>query len=499
MRFAIAIGLLANTLPAASQSENVSVLLSRSERKERMQALLQEPPSGRGALVKKLNRGKKSSLFGRQRVPANQGILKNILASQEGTVECDPASSDADVGLLSCGMGNYCMESQGSDLGGFCVESPIAFDRELQANATNGTSETSYEPEMVLGQLCNESSSDFVYYDCDCDEFDVENNTGTLSCDIYKNVCLDGCNDTCFNSSITYSTDGESYRYIACDDFFSPYDEQRVCYYYTSAPGASNCAISLDEEFCTSCSTSNITSSDDTECIAFDCENVGMGSNACAVNLYPPIVNQCDGFVNYTCNVCPFSDEPLFPDASLGNYTCGELDFALGEDSYNGFYCSFIQLSSYDTCCNSSRPATTPGTISPAPTPEPFVCALCGEGMDITIPDGVVMVPTQPDRTCAELEGATVAGAINRLQCPLLRPFVTSACGCMPTMPTTPEPETPAPIVSTTPAPIAPEPTPAPEDVATPAPTDGVSSLLSSKSAMSLVGLSMAMVAYFSV
>ncbi len=58
----------------------------------------------------------------------------------------------------------------------------------------------------------------------------------------------------------------------------------------------------------------------------------------------------------------------------------------------------------------------------------------------------------------------------------------------MPTMPS------PAPIVSTTPAP-----TPTPEDVAAPAPTDGVSSLLSSKSAMSLVGLSMAMVAYFAL
>jgi hypothetical protein len=498
MRFAIAIGLLANTLPAASQSENVNVLASRSERKERMQALLQEPPSGRGALVKKLKRGKKASLFGRQRVSANQGILKNILASQEGTVECDPASSDADVGLLSCGMGNYCMESQGSDLGGFCVESPIAFDRDLQANATNGTSETSDETEGGAGQYCNESSPYFGYLDCNCDEFDVANNTGTLSCDIYKNYCFGayGCNETCANSSLTYSTDGEeSSRYIACYDFFSPY-EQRFCYYYTSALGETGCAISLDEEFCTSCSTTNITSFYDSEvCNDFDCENVGMGSgNSCADGLYPPIVNECFG--NYTCNVCPFSDDPLFPDASLGNYTCGELDFTLGLDSYDGFLCSFIQLSSYDTCCNSSRPATTPGTISPAPTPESFVCALCEEGMNITIPDGVVTIPTQPDRTCAEVEDSAAAGAITRLQCPLLQPFVTSPCGCMPT---TSEPETPAPIVSTTPVPIAPEPTPAPEDVATPEPTDGVSSLLSSKSAMSLAGLSMAMVAYFSV
>ena len=59
-----------------------------------------------------------------------------------------------------------------------------------------------------------------------------------------------------------------------------------------------------------------------------------------------------------------------------------------------------------------------------------------------------------------------------------------------------PEPGTPTPIALPTPAPIAPEPTPAPGDVATPVPTDGVSSLLSPKSVMSLVGLSVAMVAY---
>jgi hypothetical protein len=483
MRFAIAIGILANTLPAASQSENVNVLLARSERKDRMQALLQEPPSGRGALVKKLNRGKKSSLFGRQRVSANQGILKNILASQEGTFECDPASSDADVGLLSCGMGNYCMESQDSKLGGFCVESPMAFDRDLQ----DGISENYTDSDLTPTQYCNESSPYFGYFECDCDEFDVANNTGTISCDVEVNYCFGvyACNDTCANLSITYSTDGESYRYTACYDFFSPY-EQRFCYYYTSsALGTTDCAISLDNELCTSCNTSSLL---DPECGEFDCENVGMGisGNSCIDGFYPPIVYDCfAGGSTTSCNICPFSDDPLFPDASLGNYTCGELDAALGEELIDVYSCAVLQLFSYDVCCNSS-------------TPEPFLCALCGADMGTTIPDGVVSILTQPDRTCAELEVAAAAGAITRLQCPLLQPFVPTPCGCMPTTPTPAPIEGPtaAPIDGPTAAPID-GPTTAPIEESTPAPTDGVSSLLSSKSAMSLLGLSMVMVAYF--
>jgi hypothetical protein len=227
-----------------------------------------------------------------------------------------------------------------------------------------------------------------------------------------------------------------------------------------------------------------------------------MGSgNTCAAADYfnPPILSECSPTVNYTsCSVCPFSDEPLFPDTSLGNYTCGDLDKHFGTGLINVLVCDNFQLFAYDTCCNSSMPTTTPDTISPAPTLDPFVCELCGPGRDITIPDGVVVTSTQPDRTCAELEGAAATGAITKLQCPLLQLFSTSPCGCMPTSPTpAPIAETQKDIASTTPAPIAPEPTPTLEDVATPAPTDGVSSLLSSKSAMSLVGLSMAMVAYF--
>jgi len=51
--------------------------------------------------------------------------------------------------------------------------------------------------------------------------------------------------------------------------------------------------------------------------------------------------------------------------------------------------------------------------------------------MKVTNPDGVVVIPTQPDRTCAELLYAASIGNINPNQCLLLHPFVLTPCGCV--------------------------------------------------------------------
>jgi hypothetical protein len=474
MRFAVAIGILASsTLPApCSASENAaSSRLARSERKDRMPTLLQEPQSGRAAaLIKNTfkSRGKnKSPLFGRkqqhQASISNEGILKNILASQqqeEGTFECDPTlSNDADVGLLSCGMDKYCMASQTSDLGGFCVEeSPIDFDRQRWLQGSNN-------PSSLSQYHCNSTSPKNSGENCTCDEFDLSTNVGTFSC-FNANYCFDeyGCGDTCANVGLTYTTtaaDEEGFttassEIILCYDFFSPY-EQSFCFDVLNG-----CGVSLDGVTCTSCSVSD-------PC-EWDCENVGMGSSSstgtaltCPPYIEPPILHDCD---------------------------------------------------------------TVPGTPAPAatpPTPAPallFVCQICGEGMDITELDGIVSIPLQPDTTCAELKAGAEVGAVLELLCPSLLQFVTVPCRCMPTSQPSdnsestspsiaPEPnaaDTPSPIPgdmpskpsdskSTLPS-IAPEPNA--EDTPSPIPVDGVSSLLSpTKSAMLLVGISMAMVAYF--
>jgi hypothetical protein len=60
-----------------------------------------------------------------------------------------------------------------------------------------------------------------------------------------------------------------------------------------------------------------------------------------------------------------------------------------------------------------------------------FVCPVCGEGNNMTNPDGVLSVPGQPNRTCTELIDSAAAGNINRLQCGTLQSVTNEPCGCM--------------------------------------------------------------------
>jgi plastocyanin len=64
--------------------------------------------------------------------------------------------------------------------------------------------------------------------------------------------------------------------------------------------------------------------------------------------------------------------------------------------------------------------------------PATSACNVCGDGNMVTTPDVVVTIPTQADRTCAEYEAASSAGAIDTTQCQQLQPFTSAACGCAP-------------------------------------------------------------------
>jgi len=80
------------------------------------------------------------------------------------SVECVPgiASTEADVGMLGCGIDEICVESVASDLGGKCVPS---FSPRRLGNATE-----------VYGRRC------FQYSRCDCSSFDRSTGTGSIVC-----------------------------------------------------------------------------------------------------------------------------------------------------------------------------------------------------------------------------------------------------------------------------------------------------------------------------
>ena len=121
------------------------------------------------------------------------------------------------VGILSCGLGQYCRESSESSLGGFCVDLGADFGDEtedatittMSSTSSRRTSKVSnrfpqehqfvrghrslhtQRQDQVVGRLtvlqladlfCNRPDESGLILDCDCNDMDFENNTGTLSC-----------------------------------------------------------------------------------------------------------------------------------------------------------------------------------------------------------------------------------------------------------------------------------------------------------------------------
>jgi hypothetical protein len=209
---------------------------------------------------------------------------------------------------------------------------------------------------------------------------------------------------------------------------------------------------------------------------------------------------------DFICEICGPDNTVTSPDGVVSipgqpDQTCTELLVAAQFDNIPPISCAFLPPFTFQPC--GCMPAT------------PFECPICGEGKVVGDPNGIVSIPTQPDRTCSDLLAAADMENITRVQCALLQPFVAAPCECMDGVVATPAPVeptgTPAPVIITpAPVPDAPStPAPAPDVVeppSTPAPAtedptaapSGVSALLTTKNAISLMGLSLAMLVQFS-
>jgi hypothetical protein len=183
--------------------------------------------------------------------------------------------------------------------------------------------------------------------------------------------------------------------------------------------------------------------------------------------------------------------------------TCAELLAAAQLGNNSPVACAVLPPFAFQPC----------GCMSPA-TNVDFECPICGEVKVVGNPDGIVTIFTQPDRTCSDLVAAAEMDNITPGRCALLQPFVTAPCECLDELDKTlapaavegtldPAVEQPAPApVVITPAPIMDAPveptisTPVPASDSTAAP-DGVSTLMTTKNAMSLMGLSVAMLVHF--
>ena len=124
------------------------------------------------------------------------------------------------------------------------------------------------------------------------------------------------------------------------------------------------------------------------------------------------------------CSICGDGSNVTDPAGVVqipnqSNLTCAELESAATAGSINATQCSLLASFTQGPCgCTKAS----------------FVCDICGNGGNITIPDGIVQIPTQPNRTCAKLYDAAIGGNISQVQCSLLPPFTSTPCGCRATV-----------------------------------------------------------------
>lgn len=216
MRLAVATALLVQSFPASSSS-SIAKDVRRVNKVER------PDQKRRRSLSVPLNVGKESIKVDRKtKLVKEVKALKNLVSNLVPAIECDPTFSSVDVGLLSCGTGQYCAESADSLLGGICMD-VVTGQRALQDDNSTYLS-------TVQSIFCEYNNAT-----CSCSGYDATAYTLDVtcafptSCDGQDSYC-GGSFEHCFSADQTISFLGAGlYTKSTCFKNSAPY-EQDVCY-----------------------------------------------------------------------------------------------------------------------------------------------------------------------------------------------------------------------------------------------------------------------------
>ncbi|KAG7374941.1 hypothetical protein IV203_014036 [Nitzschia inconspicua] len=275
---------------------------------------------------------RKRMLHANRRIDRNSNLLHRAQTMEKK--ECDPSLDDADVGILSCGYNQYCVQSDDSKIGGRCVPTIVTLNHLRHVEETNEDYDTNTPtcnqiPNISFGYLhsyCDEPN-------CTCTNVNEEEQTLHVACVMdycYETVSRCGVNFTdCFNyiaelETVTVNPHSYTYSVNVCFDKVGR-GNTSICFNHTSVNFTKvGCAVSLNGEACTSCdvvptfyevlpynesiSCYNVTAS----CYHYDCTNVkgGWKGNDCAPEFF-----QDYGCVE--CSLCDPGEVVSIPDATL--------------------------------------------------------------------------------------------------------------------------------------------------------------------------------------
>jgi len=389
MRFTIAAAILAQSLPATTSTSSNSdhhvflgavgggdsspVSQTSSSLFSGTATVLAKAKSGKGRSSKILE-------VLRQKKEQSGGYLQNIAHRQDAKdtyQECDPESDELDVGVLSCGAGRYCVESDDSNLGGFCVSSPDELDRGLQAGPTLF--------ENLYVNFCADGSP---YADgCNCTGADPDSYTLNVACmeeetcDEYVSLCGENVTSCIMYDFAFALTAPLVYTWDRCFEDTEPYS-QKTCYQLNRDSDSYECTISVDDVECNSCVVASGLDAygNNRTCYDFDCTNTvsRRAGSLCedgvfiAPILYYVRTYGCD---YYTCPICGGEDYVSTNpggtvDVGEGATTCAAINQVALLGGFDETFCQDVVIPGVSEACgcvpfgSTAAPSEVPLTTS---------------------------------------------------------------------------------------------------------------------------------------
>ncbi len=354
MKFSVAAGFLVQTLPALSLKADI---LTPPEQRLQVKDIVYSAkgrPNSQGLLQ---HHSKTRALHARRSLVKQSRRARNVAGVLENLALCDPAGTDADTGILSCGEGRTCVPNLGSELGGICIPrlplkdqsatkedmsglllgqphwtkhvttvptdlvqcDPTVVDigilaceegkicKKDKASELGGFCLTvpSYSRQLETVALCDSASPDFNAF-CDCTGLEPTSGTGDIVCLLAYNYRPIGCDDLIYSAVATYTYQQSYLIYDAyCLVVTSPY-YQTLCQFYDSQ--SDSCLLDLNDQPCNTCSVS-----------FYDCSNVQGGASGVFLDEVLPIFSQCSTVVNVpTASPSQSLQEPNFPSETTG-------------------------------------------------------------------------------------------------------------------------------------------------------------------------------------
>ncbi|CAJ1946268.1 unnamed protein product [Cylindrotheca closterium] len=283
MRFLLATAILAqSSLPAASAMAQPSVedhVMTTStelmqQRNIATQSIRFNEPEVRRRARRRLQNAlqKKSTTM----IQAKPSVLRNPRrrTTTDAVISTDQKECAPDIGILGCGVNQYCVESDSSTLGGLCLSQESFHDlhrRNLRSYF------------LPAPSVCDPTSFDAGNYDCNCDKFDLAEEIGEFTCTLSEYECK--TDNLCGNNEVTHVVSEGGAVASYCYGFEKPYDID-LCY---TVDTERNCNISVQNEACAKCEIVDgvvhpIYGFIGYNCYDFDCTNTlaGLRGNNCA-------------------------------------------------------------------------------------------------------------------------------------------------------------------------------------------------------------------------